>query len=148
MRFSWSVIDAISDEATVTIESNVGTHQFTLNTPDIDPELSVSTLPNYDGNARGGRVSLDNVPAGGLGSVSIKLQSVGAINLDVNELCSIGDDNQCLTSNKSGSFWLCTGQATGLDDCDDDLGSRLLLPGASKTLTIFMHLLKIRLILK
>ena len=97
IRFSWSVIDAFSDEAVVTIESNVGTHQFTISTPDIDPEISVSTSPSYDGSPRGGRVSLDNVSAGGLGSVSLRIQSVGAINLNVSELCLIGDNNQCLS---------------------------------------------------
>ncbi len=137
MRFSWSVIDAISDEALVTIESNVGIYQFTLNTPDIDPEISVSTSPSFIGDARGGRVSLDNVPAGGLGSISLRLQSVGAINLNLSELCLLGDDNQCLTTNKSGSFWLCSGQATELENCDDNLDISLILPGASKTLTLF-----------
>ena len=140
INFAWSVLDAQADEATVTFLTNVGDYTFELNTPDIDPELYVYSEPMLEGNTRGGRVELGNVPAGGVGRVRVTLQSIGAINLNVNELCFLGDDNQCLereeTPDQSGSFILCDGLPELPDECQPvEVG--LLLPGATKTLSVF-----------
>ena len=140
--FLWSVLDAQADEASVTFTTNIGEHTIRLTTPDIDPELYVSSDTMIEGDTRGGRIALGNVPAGGLGRVRLTLQSVGAINLNINQLCFLGSDQQCEMNEdenmikRSGSFILCDGLPNQPSDCEP-VNVEQLLPGATKTLSIF-----------
>ena len=137
IRFGWSVLDAQADEAEVIFYTNAGTYVLNLATPDIDPDLDVSAEPRLEGDNRGGRIELSQVPAGGLGKVVVKLKSIGAIDLTVSRLCFLQGGDECVEGSTLGSFSLCDGSPNGVDDCLPLNGVGTLLPGATKTLSVF-----------
>jgi len=137
----WRVLDAQLDTGIIHITSNGGDLAVPVVTPDVDPELEVTSVPPGERKPRGLRVTLTDVLAGNRQAIPITLRSAAAAPLTIDTICLVGAAGGCAEGQTSteGAFTLCAGRAPDPTDCAPPAGTDPLLYDATHTFTVYYH---------
>ena len=83
----WNILDAIPDRATLIIETNAGTRQVELETPDLDPSLKVELQSGEELPERQSNLTFDQTSAGQSSGQTFIITSTGLVPLSIAEVC-------------------------------------------------------------
>ena len=138
---SWVILDAQADVATLTFDTNAGTAQATVETPDLDPTLQVEITPGGVQPESGGRVEIQDVIPGGRKTIKIQLRNTGFVPLSLERLCFASSEETCLDGQEGGGghFRLCDGVNAHLECPPPELPNETLIRDTTYTFSVLYH---------
>ena len=100
------------------IETNDGTHQVSIETPDLDPSIEVSLKSGEVLPDREGIFNFNQISAGRSTDQTFILTSDGLVPLTIKEICFVGSNGDCQTSSEihQGQMQLCS-TASSPNEC-------------------------------
>ena len=138
LRLQWTILDAQPDRGRLTLISNGGTVTLSIDTPDLDPELSLTATPGGPLDSPNGAVEITSVRPGEVSPIRVMLKSEGSVPLTLEGLCLVGVGEDCLDGQESadGVFRLCHGIDPSEDCAPPMIPDEPLLYGAEYTFSL------------
>lgn len=131
VKIAWRILNAQADTATLSIVTNVGTKTVAISTADPEPDLTLKALVNDQEQNIQNEIILDQAMAGLWQRAVVRVQSMGAAPLTLNQFCLIDGGGICIPVDRMKIFKVCEGTQATPTSCVPITNIDTLISGAS-----------------